>query len=53
MDWAARKVLAWQLSNTLDATFCVETLNEAIAKQGKPEIMNSDSHRMDTSSRVV
>lgn len=42
MDWAARKVLAWRLSNTLDASFCVEALNEAIAKYGKPEIMNAD-----------
>jgi putative transposase len=42
MDWATRKVLAWRLSNTLDASFCVEALNEAIAKYGKPEIMNTD-----------
>ncbi len=53
MDWATRKVLAWRLSNTLDASFCVEALNEAIAKYGKPEIMNTDSHMMVTSSRVV
>ena len=42
MAWATRKVLAWRLSNTLDARFCVEALNEAIAKYGKPEIMNTD-----------
>ena len=42
MDWATRKVLAWRLSNTLDASFCVEALEEAIAKYGKPEIMNTD-----------
>jgi len=42
MDWATRKVLAWRLSNTLDASFCVEALNEAIAKYGKPEVMNTD-----------
>lgn len=36
-----------------DASFCVEALNEAIAKYGKPEIMNTDSHMMVTSSRVV
>jgi putative transposase len=42
MDWATRKVLAWRLSNSLDASFCVEALNEAIAKYGKPEIMNTD-----------
>ncbi|MEQ3729266.1 MAG: integrase core domain-containing protein [Tateyamaria sp.] len=42
MDWATRKFLAWRLSNTLDASFYVEPLNEAIAKYGKPEIMNTD-----------
>jgi len=42
MDWATRKVLTWRLSNTLDASFCVEALKEAIAKYGKPEIMNTD-----------
>ncbi len=42
MDWATRKVLSWRLSNTLDASFCVEALEEAITKYGKPEIMNTD-----------
>ena len=42
MDWATRKVLTWRLSNTLDASFCVEALDEAIAKYGKPDIMNTD-----------
>jgi putative transposase len=42
MDRATRKVLAWPLSNTLDASFCVEALHAAIAKYGKPEIMNTD-----------
>jgi putative transposase len=42
MDWATRKALAWRLSNTLDASFCVEALKEAIAIYGKPEIMNTD-----------
>ncbi|MBB6262689.1 putative transposase [Paenochrobactrum gallinarii] len=41
MDWATRKVLSWWLSNTMDASFCDEALNEAIFKYGKPEIMNS------------
>ena len=53
MDWVTRKVLAWRLSNTLDASFCVDALNEAITKYGKPEIMNTDSHMVVTSSRVV
>ena len=42
IDWYTRKVLAWRLSNTLHADFCVEALDEAIAKFGAPEIMNTD-----------
>ena len=42
MDRATRKVLSRRLSNTLDASFCVEALNEALAKCGKPGIMNTD-----------
>ena len=42
IDWATRKVLAWRLSNTLDVSFCIEALEEAIAEYGKPEIMSTD-----------
>ena len=42
MDWATRHVLAWRLSNTMDAGFCVEALNEALAEYGTPEIFNTD-----------
>jgi putative transposase len=42
MDWHSRKVLSWRLSNTMDATFCVEALKEALAIHGRPEIFNSD-----------
>lgn len=42
MDWASRKVLAWRLSNTLDTSFCVEALDEAIRNYGPPEIFNTD-----------
>lgn len=42
MDWATRKVLTWRLSNTLDASFCVEALEDAISKYGKLEIMDTD-----------
>jgi len=42
IDWFTRKVLAWRLSNTLEADFCVDALNEAIAKYDPPEIMNTD-----------
>jgi putative transposase len=40
IDWFTRKVLAWRISNTLEADFCVEALNEAVHKFGVPEIMN-------------
>jgi putative transposase len=53
MDWHTRKVLAWRISNTLEAGFCVEVLHDAIARYGKPEIMNADSHIIVTSSRMV
>lgn len=42
IDWYSRKVLSWRLSNSLDADFCVEALEEAISEHGKPEIFNSD-----------
>ncbi|MDI6765191.1 MAG: IS3 family transposase [Thermodesulfobacteriota bacterium] len=42
MDWASRMVLSWRLSNTLDSSFCVDALEEAIAKYGCPEIFNTD-----------
>ena len=42
MDWYTRYVVAWRLSNTLDADFCVETLEEALGK-GKPEVFNTDT----------
>ena len=41
MDWATRKVLAWRLSNTMHASFCIDALTEAISKYGSPEIMNT------------
>ncbi len=49
MDWHTRKVLAWRLSNTLEADFCVEALNEAIHRFGAPEIMNTDQGSQFTS----
>jgi len=41
MDWASRYVLAWRLSNLLDASFCIEALEEALSR-GRPEIFNTD-----------
>ena len=42
IDWYSRKVLSWRLSNTLDDSFCVAALEEALQRFGKPEIFNSD-----------
>jgi len=49
MDWATRRVLAWRLSNTMDAGFCVEALNDALARYGRPEIFNTDQGSQFTS----
>lgn len=49
MDWYSRKVLSWRLSNTMDAGFCVDCLEEAIRHYGKPEIFNSDQGSQFTS----
>jgi putative transposase len=49
MDWFTRKVLAWRISNTLEAHFCFEALSEAIHKFGPPEIMNTDQSSQFTS----
>jgi len=42
IDWASRAVLSWRLSNTMDASFCLAALKEALAGYGKPEIFNTD-----------
>jgi len=42
LDWATRRVLSWRLSITMEASFCVGALEEALAKYGKPEIFNTD-----------
>ena len=49
MDWVSRAVLAWRLSNTLAADFCVEALEEALARNGRPEIFNTDQGSQFTS----
>ena len=41
MDWYSLKVLAWRLSNSMDAEFCVEALKEALATHGAPQIFNT------------
>ena len=53
MDWHSRAVLAWQLSNTLGADFCVEALEEALAHYGNPEIFNTDQGCQFTSAEFT
>ena len=53
IDWATRRVLAWRLSNTLTTDFCIETVQEAIAKHGKPEIFNTDQGAQFTDADFV
>lgn len=50
MDWLSRKVLSWRISNTLEVMFCLEALQEAIARYGTPEIFNSDQGSQFTST---
>jgi putative transposase len=49
MDWWSRKVVAWRLSNTMDVQFCVDALDEALARHGRPEIFNTDQGSQFTS----
>jgi putative transposase len=53
IDWASRAVLAWRLSNTIDVSFCLAALEEALAKFGRPEIFNTDSQRITASFRAA
>jgi putative transposase len=50
IDWFSRAVLAWRLSNTMDTAFCIDTLDEALARFGKPEIFNTDQGSQFTSA---
>src|SRR6201982_2304220 len=50
MDWSSRAVLSWRLSNTMDVSFCVSALEEALARFGKPEIFNTDQGSQFTSA---
>src|SRR5204863_8321063 len=52
MDWFSRYVLAWQISNTLDSNFCVETLEQALAR-ARPQIFNSDQGAQFTSRDFI
>jgi putative transposase len=50
LDWFSRRVLSWRLSITMDASFCVEALEDALARHGKPEIFNTDQGSQFTSA---
>ena len=50
IDWASRAVLAWRLSNTMDTAFCVDALDEALARLGRPDIFNTDQGSQFTSA---
>src|SRR5215470_13706680 len=50
MDWASRAVLAWRLSNTMDVSFCLDALQEALARFGRPETFNTDQGSQFTSA---
>jgi putative transposase len=53
MDWSTRKVLSWRVSNTMDVEFCIEALEDALARFGRPDIFNSDQGSQFTSSRFT
>lgn len=53
MDWATRKVLSWRLSNTMDVEFCIEAVEEAMARHGRPDIFNTDQGSQFTSPRFT
>jgi len=53
MDWYSRKVLSWRLSNSLDSSFCIDALEEAIHRYGKPDIFNSDQGSQYTSDDFI
>ncbi|CUI05741.1 Mobile element protein [Janthinobacterium sp. CG23_2] len=42
IDWYSRKVLSWRLSNSMDASFCVDCLEDALGEHGKPDVFNCD-----------
>ncbi len=53
MNWCSRRVFAWRISNTLEADFCVERLEDALRNHGKPEIFNTDQGSQFTSDAFL
>ena len=49
LDWYSRKVLSWRVSNTMDTSFCLEVLDEALSRYGSPDIFNTDQGSQFTS----
>ena len=53
LDWSTRRVLSWRLSNSLSTDFCIEAVEEAVQRHGKPEIFNTDQGSQFTSQEFV
>jgi putative transposase len=53
LDWASRKILSWRVSISMSTDFCVEAVEEALAKYGKPEIFNTDQGSQFTSAEFT
>ena len=53
VDWFSRRVLSWRLSITMEVDFCLDAVEEALARHGRPDIFNTDSQWINASSRTV
>jgi putative transposase len=53
MDWFARRILTWRLSNTMEASFCIDAVEEALVKYGPPQIFNTDQGSQFTSAEFT
>ncbi len=53
LDWFSRRVLSWRVSITMEADFCVEALEEALGRHGKPEIVNTDQGSQFTGAAFI
>ncbi len=53
MDWHSHKVLSWRVSNTMHADFCIEALEEALARHGRPDIFNTDQGSQFTGADIT
>ena len=53
MDWFARRILAWRLSNTMEASFCIDAVEAALTQYGSPQIFNTDQGSQFTSAEFT